>query len=81
MTSHAHAYDRGAPSVRVPSGAGHDARVRTRHIPIPTAMLFIPNIGGRSHDISEDTSEGDICLGIGVLADTVRALNLTTRRR
>jgi N-carbamoyl-L-amino-acid hydrolase len=70
---------RGASSLRMPSGAGHDAMVLTRHV--PTAMLFIPSIGGRSHDISEDTSEGDICLGIDVLADAVRALNLTIRRR
>ncbi|HEX9869937.1 MAG TPA: hydantoinase/carbamoylase family amidase, partial [Candidatus Tectomicrobia bacterium] len=63
---------RGASSLRMPSGAGHDAMVLTRHV--PTAMLFIPSIGGRSHDIAEDTDEADICLGIDVLADTVRAL-------
>jgi N-carbamoyl-L-amino-acid hydrolase len=63
---------RGAPTLRMPSGAGHDAMVLTRHV--PTAMLFIPSIGGRSHDIAEDTDEGDICLGIDVLADTVRVL-------
>jgi len=63
---------RGAPTLRMPSGAGHDAMVLTRHV--PTAMLFIPSIGGRSHDIAEDTDEADICLGIDVLADTVRAL-------
>lgn len=63
---------RGAPCLRMPSGAGHDAMVLTRHI--PTAMLFIPSIGGRSHDTAEDTDAADICLGIEVLADTVRAL-------
>jgi N-carbamoyl-L-amino-acid hydrolase len=47
--------------------------VLTRYV--PTAMLFIPSIGGRSHDITEDTDEADICLGIDVLAETVRALN------
>jgi beta-ureidopropionase / N-carbamoyl-L-amino-acid hydrolase len=66
------AHGRGAPTLRMPSGAGHDAMVLTRHV--PTAMLFIPSIGGRSHDIAEDTDEADICLGIDVLADTVRAL-------
>jgi N-carbamoyl-L-amino-acid hydrolase len=64
---------RGALTLRMPSGAGHDAMVLTRHV--PTAMLFIPSIGGRSHDIAEDTDEADICLGIDVLADTVRALD------
>jgi N-carbamoyl-L-amino-acid hydrolase len=63
---------RGVSSLHMPSGAGHDAMVLTRHV--PTAMLFIPSIGGRSHDIAEDTDEADICLGIDVLTDTVRAL-------
>jgi len=71
------ARDRGAPTLRMPSGAGHDAMMLTRHV--PTAMLFIPSIGGRSHDIAEDTDEADICLGIDVLADTVQALNQTSR--
>jgi N-carbamoyl-L-amino-acid hydrolase len=63
---------RAAPTLRMPSGAGHDAMVLTRHV--PTAMVFIPSIGGRSHDIAEDTAEADICLGIAVLADTVQIL-------
>jgi len=63
---------RGASTLRMPSGAGHDGMVLTRHA--PTAMLFIPSIGGRSHDITEDTDEADICLGIDVLADTVQML-------
>ena len=66
------ARERGVSSLRMPSGAGHDAMVLTQHV--PTAMLFIPSIGGRSHDITEDTDEADICLGIDVLANTVRAL-------
>jgi beta-ureidopropionase / N-carbamoyl-L-amino-acid hydrolase len=65
-------HSRGVPSLRMPSGAGHDAMVLTRHI--PTAMLFIPSIGGRSHDISEDTNEADICVGIDVLTDTICVL-------
>ena len=72
MMIEAAAHGRGASILRMPSGAGHDAMVLTRHV--PTAMLFIPSIGGRSHDITEDTDEADICLGIDVLADTVRAL-------
>jgi N-carbamoyl-L-amino-acid hydrolase len=72
VLTEAAAHDRGASTLRMPSGAGHDAMVLTRHV--PTAMLFIPSIGGRSHDITEDTDEADICLGIDVLADTVRAI-------
>jgi N-carbamoyl-L-amino-acid hydrolase len=56
-------------SVWLPSGAGHDAMVLGRFM--PAAMLFIPSIGGRSHDIVEDTSEADIILGCEVLAATV----------
>lgn len=53
----------------MPSGAGHDAMIVGRFL--PSAMLFIPSIGGRSHDIVEDTSEDDIVLGCQVLCDTV----------
>ena len=63
---------RAVPALRMPSGAGHDAMVLSRHV--PTAMLFIPSIGGRSHDIAEDTNAEDICLGADILADTVALL-------
>ena len=62
----------GAPSMRMPSGAGHDAQVLARHG--PAAMLFIPSIGGRSHDVAEDSSEEDIVLGAEVLAGAVARL-------
>ena len=66
--------DAGAASMRMPSGGGHDAMVLARHM--PTAMLFVPSIGGRSHDIEEDTDEDDIVLGCEVLASVVdRILN------
>jgi N-carbamoyl-L-amino-acid hydrolase len=61
-----------APAIRMPSGAGHDAMVLTKYV--PTAMLFIPSIGGRSHDVAEDTDAADIGLGIDVMAQTVQAL-------
>ena len=63
---------RAVPALRMPSGAGHDAMVLSRHV--ATAMLFIPSIGGRSHDIAEDTGAADICLGADILADTVALL-------
>ena len=48
---------------------------------MPAGMLFIPSIGGRSHDIIEDTSEADIVFGYEVLAETVARLEsaLATR--
>jgi len=54
------------------SGAAHDAMHLARCV--PSAMLFIPSIGGRSHDPAEDTSEADIVLGAQVLAGTVSRL-------
>ncbi len=61
----------GEEPLHMPSGAGHDAMVvRSR---IPAAMLFVPSIGGRSHDVAEDTAEVDIVLGGQVMADAARA--------
>lgn len=62
----------GAPAMRMPSGAGHDAMVVGHYL--PAGMLFIPSIGGRSHDIVEDTAEDDIILGCEVLAAVVERL-------
>lgn len=63
---------RGEEPLSLPSGAGHDAMVLGRFM--PAAMLFIPSIGGRSHDVAERTSEADIVLGCEVLAGTVARL-------
>jgi N-carbamoyl-L-amino-acid hydrolase len=56
--------------IRMPSGACHDAQIMARHL--PAGMLFIPSIGGISHDPAEDTSEDDIILGCRVAAEAVR---------
>ena len=66
------AAEAGVPGMRMPSGAGHDAMVVGRFL--PAGMLFIPSIGGRSHDIVEDTSEEDIVLGCEVLAGVVELM-------
>jgi beta-ureidopropionase / N-carbamoyl-L-amino-acid hydrolase len=58
--------------MEMPSGAGHDAQVIAAHL--PSAMLFVPSIGGVSHDFSEDTSEDDIVLGCQVAADAAAAI-------
>jgi len=60
------AAETGASHVLMPSGAGHDAMILASHV--PAAMLFVPSIGGRSHDISENTSEADIRRGFRVFA-------------
>jgi N-carbamoyl-L-amino-acid hydrolase len=67
------AQGRGQRPLRMTSGAGHDAMMLSPHL--PSAMLFVPSIGGRSHDLAEDTAEADIVLGAQVMADVVRALS------
>ena len=57
---------------RMPSGAGHDAQMLAKVM--PSAMLFVPSIGGISHHWSENTSDEDIMLGGAVMADAARAL-------
>jgi hydantoinase/carbamoylase family amidase len=50
----------------LPSGAGHDAMCLARVV--PTAMLFVPSIGGHSHVAAEKTAPEDLELGIDALA-------------
>ncbi len=56
----------------MPSGAGHDAQMLAKVM--PSAMLFVPSIGGVSHHWSEDTSDEDIVIGGAVMVDAARAL-------
>jgi N-carbamoyl-L-amino-acid hydrolase len=58
-------------SLRLPSGAGHDAQYLARVM--PAAMLFVPSIGGISHHWTENTSDDDIVLGAQVFCDAVAA--------
>ncbi|MCE4545621.1 MULTISPECIES: Zn-dependent hydrolase [unclassified Caballeronia] len=75
----AHAAEALAPGrwERMPSGASHDAQVIAHHM--PACMLFVPSIGGVSHDFIEDTAEAHIVKGCEVAAraaaDMLRTLN------
>jgi N-carbamoyl-L-amino-acid hydrolase len=60
------AVESGSSHVRMPSGAGHDAMLLGRKI--PAAMMFVPSIDGRSHDITENTDDADIRRGFRVFA-------------
>ena len=51
---------------QMPSGALHDAANIARLMPV--AMLFVPSIGGISHDFSEDTTLAHLITGAQVLA-------------
>ncbi|HVZ09724.1 Zn-dependent hydrolase [Rhodopila sp.] len=68
------AADARAPGLHqeMPSGAGHDAQILSRRL--PSAMLFVPSIGGISHHYTENTSDEDIVLGCQVMADACAAL-------
>ncbi|MBO0711841.1 MAG: Zn-dependent hydrolase [Acetobacteraceae bacterium] len=55
---------------RMPSGAGHDAQVMARRM--PSAMLFVPSIGGISHHWAENTKDEDLALGAAVLGEATR---------
>ncbi len=54
------------------SGAAHDAQILAPKI--ASGMIFVPSIGGISHDFSEDTAEDDIILGCRVMAAAVEAI-------
>ncbi len=56
----------------MPSGAFHDAGVIADFM--PCAMLFIPSIGGISHDFAEDSHDADIARGCQVLADAAASI-------
>ncbi len=62
----------GGRSVRMPSGAGHDAQVLATIM--PAGMLFVPSIGGVSHHWSENTDDADIVTGAEVFVEACRRL-------
>jgi N-carbamoyl-L-amino-acid hydrolase len=68
------AAERHAPGLwqRMPSGAFHDAGIVSERL--PAAMLFIPSIGGISHDFAEDSRDDDIVLGCQVVADAAASI-------
>jgi beta-ureidopropionase / N-carbamoyl-L-amino-acid hydrolase len=66
------AHDLGVGSMRLASGAGHDAMMLARRV--PAGMLFVPSIAGRSHDVSENSHVADIVTGAQVMARTVDRL-------
>jgi N-carbamoyl-L-amino-acid hydrolase len=61
----------GHSTLRMPSGAGHDAQMLARIC--PTAMVFTPSVAGLSHNIAEFTTAADIEAGANVLLGVVLA--------
>jgi N-carbamoyl-L-amino-acid hydrolase len=66
------AEDLGLSSMEMPSGAGHDAQVLADVV--PAGMVFVPSVGGVSHDPSEHTQFTDCVNGANVLLGTALAL-------
>jgi N-carbamoyl-L-amino-acid hydrolase len=61
--------DLGFSSLHMVSGAGHDASYMNQVC--PTAMIFVPSIGGRSHVEVENTTWEDCEAGTNVLLQVV----------
>ena len=61
------------PSVRMPSGAGHDAQMMAQLCPM--GMIFVPSVGGVSHSPKELTSWQDCANGANVLLRGVLGLD------
>ncbi len=57
---------------RMPSGAGHDAQMFARVC--PTGMIFVPSVGGISHNVKEHTAPDDLEAGANVLLSVLAEL-------
>lgn len=65
----------GLSTMRLPSGAGHDAQMLARVC--PTAMIFTPSVEGISHNPAEHTAPDDLVAGADVLLDVMWELART----
>lgn len=63
----------GLKTVRLPSGAGHDAQWMARLAPM--GMIFVPSVGGISHSPKELTTWQDCANGANVLLHTILVLD------
>src|SRR5882724_8616220 len=62
----------GLPIRRMTSGAGHDAQMMARIC--PTAMIFVPSVGGISHNPREFTERRHLEIGAAALLHTMLRL-------
>ena len=69
----ASAEELGLSSMRMPSGAGHDAQ--SIALLCPVGMIFVPSVDGISHAPDEHTADADIVNGTNVLLRTLLALD------
>ena len=59
----------GLRSMRLPSGAGHDAQIMAKLGPM--GMIFVPSVNGISHSPRELTRWPDCANGANVLLHTI----------
>jgi N-carbamoyl-L-amino-acid hydrolase len=64
-----HARVLGHSTMRMPSGAGHDAQMLARVC--PTSMIFVPSVNGLSHNLAELTDAADLQAGADVLLQMI----------
>lgn len=63
----------GLTTLRMPSGAGHDAQ--SMALLAPVGMIFVPSVGGVSHAPGEYTAPDDVTHGADVLLRALLALD------
>jgi len=63
----------GLKTMRLPSGAGHDAQQIAKIAPM--GMIFVPSVGGISHSPKELTTWEDCARGANILLRTVLELD------
>ena len=66
------AHEIGFSCRRLPSGAGHDAQMMARLC--PATMIFVPSVGGLSHNVREHTEPAHLEAGAAVLLHSVLRL-------
>lgn len=62
----------GITSLSLPSGAGHDAMTLGKYV--PSGMIFVPCLNGKSHSPEEWTSLPDCIRGVQVLKESLARL-------
>lgn len=71
------ASDLGLTTLRMPSGAGHDAQ--SMALICPVGMIFVPSVAGISHAANEFTELADVVNGANVLLRTLLEIDETWR--
>lgn len=66
------ASESGLSTMTLPSGAGHDAMIMGKYV--PSGMIFVPSVNGKSHSPQEWTPLPDCVNGVQVLKESLKKL-------